>query len=433
MLGRGALLMRRLNRAPSRRFLTDLTVASCSLAFALAISLTACGGDGARESSAAVPVPAASSSDANQAFDGPSIAYMGRFLANADGSKSFGWSASTITTRMQGRSAAIGLHLLNSSTAPVYFDVSVDNASPTTLTLDPTQASYKLTVDANTPHTISWTRRTETNYGGPVVFTGITYDGTPLPTAHKKNRFIEFIGDSISNGYGALGTEQHDPNLPLVSCSATSVNESVSVSFTAKTAAALKSDYAVIAFAGRGLVYNQDGTTTGRVPSLWTYVSPPSYAADPVAQPYGFDDYTPDVVVVNLGTNDFTAALDPNGLARTSSCLPEASDFVSSYVQFVGAIQARYASARVILTQGPMIGDFQPAARYNCPAGVQQYTTAKGYIQQVVAQVGGQVTFCDLGIQQSYATGCEYHPSQDEHTKMSEVLTACIQQVAGWQ
>ena len=118
------------------------------------------------------------------------------------------------------------------------------------------------------------------------------------------------------------------------------------------------------------------------------------------------------VVVVNLGTNDYSTG-DP-GVA-----------YETAYVDFVHTLRGRYPNAWIFLTIGSMLGD--PGL------GI-----IKGHLANVVAAVNDPkvVTF-DLGTQNmgwdgSVPTGCDWHPSAADHARMSEILKTQLQTHLGW-
>ena len=53
---------------------------------------------------------------------------------------------------------------------------------------------------------------------------------------------------------------------------------------------------------------------------------------------------TPDAVVINLGTNDFSS--DP---------FPEEEKFITAYVDLLGAVRARYPEAVIFAVSGPLM------------------------------------------------------------------------------
>ncbi len=114
-------------------------------------------------------------------------------------------------------------------------------------------------------HTVELYKRTEANYGyvqfgGFKNITGGALVATPDPYPRR----IEFIGDSITAGYGVLGTNPCDD--------VGDVNDAYE-SYAGQTARALGASFVGIAFSGKGAYQDANGstTTTGK----------PPYPADP--------------------------------------------------------------------------------------------------------------------------------------------------------
>lgn len=131
-------------------------------------------------------------------------------------------------------------------------------------------------------------------------------DGDILPTA-KKRFLVEFVGDSITCGYGV---DDEDENHGF-----TTGTEDVTKAFAYRTARSLDVDYSCVSFSGYGVVsgYTEDGAINS------AEVLPPhyertgfSYAKSGISGagfaiediPWDFSKRTPDVVFINLGTND---------------------------------------------------------------------------------------------------------------------------------
>ena len=122
----------------------------------------------------------------------------------------------------------------------------------------------------------------------------VSYNGTISETAPAdKDLYIEFLGDSISCGYGVL-TQPNDGKY---------TGQDGSLAYPYMLANALDADYSIVALSGKGVVY---GT-----PSLTT--------AYPLSSPLREEDKNvlyqferkADVVVINVETNDVSKGVDP--------------------------------------------------------------------------------------------------------------------------
>ena len=116
----------------------------------------------------------------------------------------------------------------------------------------------------------------------------VTYYGTISETAPADNdMYIEFIGDSISCGWGVIGA--HDGEYS---------SQDGSLAYPYLIANALNADYSITALSGKGVVYGTPNMTNGYLLS-----SPLRDGSESTA--YDFERKA-DVVVINMETNDIS-------------------------------------------------------------------------------------------------------------------------------
>jgi len=117
----------------------------------------------------------------------------------------------------------------------------------------------------------------------------------------------------------------------------------------------------------------------------------------------------PDVVVINLGSNDFYVGSNDN---------PSAT-FTAAYVAFLQRLRAVYPNAHLFATASGNAGHLQPAA-----------TATSAAVQARNAAGDAKVYF--LAYDSIGYSACEYHPSVAEHQTMSNNLVAAIRSATGW-
>ena len=134
-------------------------------------------------------------------------------------------------------------------------------------------------------HTVRILKSSEID-DGSIVFSSFDADRFLLPQ-EKPDFKIEFIGDSVTTGYGALGKTGEYRTVE---------NSDACSSYAFLTAQTLGADFSFVALQGIGITRKQS-ETYGNMMQMYTYVSPHN------KEPY-VSENDPDVIVVNLGGND---------------------------------------------------------------------------------------------------------------------------------
>lgn len=168
-------------------------------------------------------------------------------------------------------------------------------------------------------------------------------DSVISPT-EKKDLKIEFIGDSITCGYGVDGTLEDVYSTH---------NENVTKAYAYLTAKSLDADYSMVSFSGHGIIsgYTDNGekVTYQLVPNYYTKLGN-SYGvfADNIAPKdieWDFSKFQPDIVVINLGTNDTSYARD-----NEERCM----EYVREYCKFLGTVREKNPKATILCVLGVM-------------------------------------------------------------------------------
>jgi lysophospholipase L1-like esterase len=309
----------------------------------------------------------------------------------------FEWPGSAILTRTSDPALAVTLDDSGNN----QFEIFVDGKPVRSFAAQAGVHDYPVATGlAAGAHDIMIARRTE-GFFGPTTYRGFkgTTIATPGPT-----RWIEMIGDSITCGYGVLGPDES-------SCFSAST-ESESHAWGQLAALQLGAAHTAIAYSGKGVIRNNGGDTNELMPVLF------ERALTEEAADWDFTSYTPDVVVVNLGTNDFAQG-DPG------------QAFVTGYTQFLAQIRGHYPQAYILVAQSPMISD-------DFPQGAMQRTNANGYFTAVVAarHAAGDARVDTLELDEQDGGndkfGCDYHPSAVTQQKMAQKLVTKIHAITGW-
>ena len=335
----------------------------------------------------------------------PNIYYMGRIDCRPEG-PSFAFPGVSMRVRFQGD--ALDLRLRDSGTGTPqstnYYDVSIDGAAPTRLDVSAGDQVYPLARDlSGAEHSVEIVKRVESNSNsgkGQVLGFRVRAGATLLPSAARPLR-VEFVGDSITCGYGnEISTTTPDD------FHYTTLNSNANLAYGAVVARQLDAEYVAVAVSGRGVYRNYSDGAGDHLPVIYDKTLPD----DGAAPAWDFARYTPDVVVVNLGTNDFS----PPG--------PDHAAFTAAYTSFLSQLRGHYPSALLLAVVGPMLSD-------GFPVGVQAWTTIQsdvaGVVSELTAQGDPNVHYLAL-TPQSSPYGEDWHPTIATHQSMAQTVAAEI-------
>jgi lysophospholipase L1-like esterase len=327
------------------------------------------------------------------------VRWVGRVDVSDPAKPKFGWSGTGFVASVSGTSITVNL---NNADA-FFFQPVVDGKKGTRFRVAAGTATHQIATGlSNGVHTLELYRETEAAYGVS-QFLGIT-EGALMSPPPAPGRLIEFVGDSITAGYGNLGAEPHPNNTDPMPCLFTFDTESAYMSYGAVAARALSADASLIAASGWGIYRDFNGNTSRVVSSV--YANTLGYTAPPT---WDFK-IKPDVVAINLGTNDFYPG-DPGAM------------YTSALGAFVDTVRSKYPSAWIFCVLGSMLEG-------------AQHDQAKSYMQSIVQSHNGDVgkiAFVDLGTQNVLnGTGCDTHPNTTEDQRMADLLVAAIKPKLGW-
>lgn len=322
------------------------------------------------------------------------VSYLGRVNPATN---ELTWPGTGLRFTFTGTSAEIGLAAINGANS---VELTVDGEVTIISNVEGSISTPSL---AQGNHSVVLRRRSEALFGTITIgdITGSLGPASDLP------RRIEFIGDSITVGYGLDGTNP---------CTNTAAVENNPKTYGALTADALGADYSMIAWSGIGITRNYASTTPDAspiMPELYT-----RYGTSDADDSYTFPaEATPDVVVMAHGTNDF-------GYLDVRDPL-DSQVYQDAVVDFVESIQAHYPNAEFFLVSSPMLSDTYPTAED------AQHTTQSNALKAAAEQIGAEAHFVDWPAQGA-DVGCDYHPNAATHAAGGEILTAAIAEVLGW-
>ena len=231
---------------------------------------------------------------------------------------------------------------------------------------------------------------------------------------YDKNTIIQFIGNSITCGYGNMVSIAPPPNgNPLTGFH--SENENAYMSYAMQTARKLRAIPMLVSFSGKGIYRNFEGDTNETMPKIYGRI----HLQDSASAIWGGDparETTTGIIVINLGSNDYFSE-SRNG--RLNDAV-----FVKTYIKFVSKIINLYPDSKIICVNSPLVNHF--------PGGKKCWTRVEKSIQKVQEHfyaVGDKRVYTFSFAPESAPYGEDYHPSLATHTKMAEELTTFIRTV----
>ncbi len=360
------------------------------LVFAVcALVCTAVFAGGRKKAAAAVETPA----------DDPRITYIGRTTV-FDGAVHYDWSGVTVKVSFTGGS----LKMNCSDSRADWFNLWVDKAQCV-------EADRVIRIEGDTTivlaeglgkgeHSVILQKRTEGEQGTMSVKSFIS-EGELLQAEGQKARRIEFVGDSYTCGFGTEGASRDDPFL--------AETENCNLTYAAIIGRYFDADITLVSHSGRGIARNYDDYDQAE-----NMVKKYPQALDEAAghpelaeTPHHFGA-APDLVVIYLGTNDFSTGRQPSMEA-----------WCANYTRLIGMIKDNYGDGVPVLCVASkadeMMGMYvQMAARLCGRPGV--HWTA--------IQESGHNNDTDLG-------SC-WHPNYAGRRKVASCMIPYISTLTGW-
>lgn len=231
---------------------------------------------------------------------------------------------------------------------------------------------------------------------------------------------IEFIGDSITSGEGTYGAVQDTDWLAMYM--------SASQNYATMTARSLNADYHLISQGGWGVYCGWDNDVRHNIPSVYEKVcglATGPYNEGMYAQnPYDFE-WQPDVIVVNLGTNDNSAFVQPPleipGMGTFKQRMNEdgthnaedSKKVIDAAVSFLKMLREHNPGAHIVWTYGMLGNELAP-----------EITEAlRQYKEQSKDE---NVSFLELPDTTAETFGAHMHPGVKSHMAAAKVLCGYI-------
>lgn len=225
-------------------------------------------------------------------------------------------------------------------------------------------------------------------------------DGAVLRPLPEKKRKMEFIGDSITCGYGIEGVWNVDVfNTP---------QENPYKNYALRTARALDADYQLVSWSGIGLISDwipperDEPDETVLMPQLYPYTAyTVSERLKLSPEVWDAKRFRPDTVVIHLGTNDDSYTREK----------PEREAvFVKAYRALYRKVRENYGDVEIVCCLGLMV-------RTLCPVLAR-------LVEELRAAGDSHVHYLEFdGQREEDGIAADWHPSETTHKKAAEKLT----------
>ena len=331
----------------------------------------------------------------------PAIEYNGRIDFSKPAAPQFSYSGVSIRANIDASTVSA---TLKEETGGNRFAVIVDNVYTANITTQKGKATYQLAQFAEKGvHEVEIVRITEEQFG-KTTFLGFEVDdgGSMAGKPERRPHTIEFIGNSITCGYGNEGR---------IGERFSAETENHYMTYAAMTARSLNASTIVAAKSGIGIYRNYAGPSTGN-PDCMTNFYDRVFLYDEKPK-YDFATQ-PDLVCINLGTNDMSTPGYDTAL------------FIGNYLQLIGQVQQHYQKPDIVCLLGTMLDG-------------PVLDTARRCINEVVrranAQGKGNVYFFEMTPQniKGNGLGIDWHPTVKQHILSARQLTGFISELKGWE
>lgn len=320
------------------------------------------------------------------------VTVVGRYAV--DGSKIiFDWSGVQVRVRFKGTR----LEMKASDTHADYFNIWVDKepvAKEDNKIRTSSDSIYVIVSGLKKgEHTVVLQKRTEGEQGC-VTIESLRTDGSFLPAPGVKSRVIEFIGDSYTCGYGTENCTRDDPFTPET--------ENCNLTYAEIAGRYFGAEAIHISHSGCGVVRNYNSSKSPTMTTRYGQV----FDLNP-QEKWSFKGYTPDIVVIYLGTNDFSTGLQPSY-----------ESWKSNLDSMISQVRAAYSASVPVLV---VASNASP----NLAKYVEHSVEGLENVHWTSVQTDAHNRDSDLG--------ASWHPNYNGQRKVASIMIPYISTLTGWE
>lgn len=328
----------------------------------------------------------------------PGATWTGRHEARADGSVCYDWTGVYVQTTFTGGFFAVDASEAGASWHNIFIDgkwvkkIKITGKEPQRIVL-----AEKL---GKGQHTLRLQKCTEGQNGCTTIHQFVLAKGGTMAPVARKARMIEVYGDSYTCGYGTESMKATDKF--------TIDTENCDMAYGCIIARYFDADYALTAHSGQGMVRNWGDVKQASDVNMSTRYT--QVFDDHGTTPYAFDLYTPQLVIINIGTNDFSPV-----------AIPTPEQYVDAYLKMINTIRQKYDGVKILCITP------HSASRY-LEAALQLLKERTAGISNVFMAntLAGMVTV-------ERDMGADWHPNYQGQKKIAMSLIPQISAIMGWE
>lgn len=336
--------------------------------------------------------------DKNVKASDENVSFTGRVEKLDDGSVRYDWVGVYMQTQFTGTRVAVDL----SDTGTSYHNVFIDGEWKEKIKVTGKERHTVVLADKlkKGSHTLRLQKCTEGEYGCTTIY-GLSFDsGAKLSPVTPKERMIEVYGDSYTVGYGTEGKKASDPFILET--------ENCNLAYTCIIARYFDADYRITAHSGNGMVRNWGDKKQESNPNMSTRST---QLYDQFATtPFDFKWRRPDIVMINLGTNDFSP-----------TAIPEADNYVNAYIKMIEQISGRYDNVPILCITPHSSTHYLRAA-----ISLLRERTQNKYANVHFAESMNNIINEDVDL------GNDWHPNYQGQCKIAMSLIPQISKILHW-
>ena len=324
------------------------------------------------------------------------INYTGRTLQTVEG-VSFDWSGTSLRIRFEGRDISIRCSDTHGNWFNLWLDQEMGPREDKKIFVHSKDTVITLFEGLKKGvHEVILQKRTEGEQGIFTLKSVITEKGL-LEASGRKERHIEFIGDSYTCGYGTEDVKGSHFSAATENCNLT---------YAAIVSRYFGASFNLVSHSGQGIARNYDDYRPGYnmvERYAQTFDSQETPVWDAAVAPY-----TPDIVVIYLGTNDFSTEKQPSLNA-----------FTDKYQRLLKAVKENYGDQVPVVCMASKCDDL-----------------LFDYVRHAVRTSGlGNVAFfgmTDFVYNNGDELGSDWHPNYEGQRKVAMALIPYLSTVTGW-